>query len=158
MKKLTNPFIGTEGFHCYGCAPGNHHGLQMEFYEDGEFLVSEWNPKEFLQGYGNVLHGGIQTTLMDEIASWVVYVKAKTAGVTASLEVKFRKAAYVNRGKLKIRAKLTEIDKRFAYIDAEIFDNEGDKCSEAQLRYYVFPEKTAREKLNYPGYEAFYDE
>jgi len=158
MKKLSNPFIGGDGYQCFGCAPDNHHGLQMEFYEDGEYVVSDWEPKDFLQGYGNVLHGGIQTTLMDEIASWVVYVKAKTGGMTANLEVKFKRAAYVNKGKLKIRAKLTEMDKRFAYIDAEVLDNDNNVCSEARLRYYVFPENKAKEKLHYPGHEAFYGE
>ena len=156
MKKLRNPFREFENYQCFGCSPENPNGLQMEFYEDGEFLVSEWEPKTHLQGYGNVLHGGIQTTLLDEIASWVVYVKARTGGVTANLEVKFKKAAYVNKGKLKVRAKLTKTDKRFAYIFSELLDEEGDVCSQAELRYYLFPEKTAREKLFYPGHEAFY--
>lgn len=158
MEKLRNPFVGGKGYQCFGCDPYNHYGLQMEFYEDGEYLFSDWEPKDFLQGYGDVLHGGIQTTLMDEIASWVVYVKAKTGGMTANLDVKFKRPAYVNNGKLRIRAKLTDMDKRFAYIDAEVLDNEGSICSEARLRYYVFPEKTAKEKLHYPGHEAFYEE
>ncbi len=157
MKKLKNPFVSIDDFQCFGCAPDNHHGLRMEFYEDGEYLVSEWNPKSFLQGYGNVLHGGIQTTLMDEIASWVVYVKVKTGGVTANLDVKFKKTVYVNKGVLTIRAKLKSVDKRFAHIFAEVLDNEGNVCSESNLRYFVFPEKVAREKLYYPGHEAFYE-
>jgi uncharacterized protein (TIGR00369 family) len=157
MRKLKNPFASKEGYNCFGCSRDNHHGLQMEFYEDGDYLVSEWEPKSFLQGYGNVLHGGIQTTLMDEIASWVVYVKAKTGGVTANLEVKFKKAVYVDKGPLTIRAKLNTLEKRFAYIYAELLDNEGNVCAEANLRYFVFPEKVAREKLFYPGSEAFYE-
>ena len=156
MRKLTNPFISKTDYQCFGCAPNNNNGLQMEFYEDGEYLISEWEPKTFLQGYGNVLHGGIQSTILDEIASWVVYVKAKTGGVTANLEVKYKKSAYVNKGPLKARAKLTDVDKRFAYISAELLDHEGKICSEAKLRYYIFPEETARKKLDYPGHEAFY--
>ena len=158
MKKLRNPFAELEGYNCFGCNPENHHGLQMEFYEDGEYIVSEWEPKRFLSGYGNVLHGGIQATLMDEIASWVVYVKARTGGVTATLEVKFKKTVYTDKGKLKVRAKLQGTDKRFAYILAEILDHEGKVCSKSELKYFIFSEKTAREKLHYPGHMAFYEE
>ena len=157
MKKLRNPFAEQEGYHCFGCDPRNQNGLQMEFYEDGEYLISEWEPRTYLQGYGNILHGGIQTTLMDEIASWIVYVKVKTGGVTASLDVKFKKSIYVNKGNLKVRGKLIKTDKRFAYIFAELLDHEEKVCSEANLKYFIFPEKVAREKLFYPGNEAFYE-
>jgi acyl-coenzyme A thioesterase PaaI-like protein len=47
----------------------------MTFFDDGEGIVSNWGPKEGYQGYDKVLHGGIQATLIDEIASWVVYVR-----------------------------------------------------------------------------------
>ncbi|MFP4019579.1 MAG: hotdog fold domain-containing protein, partial [Bacteroidales bacterium] len=88
---------------------------------------------------------------------WVVYVKAKTGGVTASLDVKFKKAVYVNQGEIKIRARLAYTEKKFAYIYAELIDSKGDICSEANLKYYIFPEQVARKKLFYPGYEAFYE-
>ncbi|MFO8235163.1 MAG: PaaI family thioesterase [Bacteroidales bacterium] len=157
MKKLKNPFIELEDFNCFGCAPGNRHGLKLEFYEDGEYLITEWEPDVSFQGYGNILHGGIQTTLMDELASWVVYVKVKTGGVTASLDVKFKKSVFVNKGKVKVRAKLVSTDRKFAYIHAELMDNEDKICSEGNLKYFIFPEKVAREKLYYPGYQAFFE-
>ena len=156
MKKLRNPFRQFDDYQCFGCDPQNHQGLQMEFYEDGEDLVSEWQPRPFLQGYGNVLHGGIQTTLLDELASWIVYVKARTGGVTANIEVKFRKAVYVNQGKLTVRGRLKEISKRFAVIEAELYDSQGRMTTSANIRYFIYPEDVAREKLFYPGHEAFY--
>lgn len=158
MRKLKNPFIKADDFYCFGCSPENEHGLKLEIYEDGDYLLSEWEPESYLQGYKNVLHGGIQSTLLDEIASWIVYVKAKTGGVTASMEVKFKKTVYVNKGKLKIRGKLKDTDKRFAYIFAELLDQDGNVCAEGNLKYFIFPENIAREKLDYPGVEAFYDD
>ena len=158
MKKLKNPFLEKEGYKCFGCAPSNKQGLQMEFWEDGDYIISKWQPKDYLQGYGNVLHGGIQTTVLDEISSWVVYVKAQTGGVTANLEMKFRKTAYVHKGPLTARAKMTDTDKRFAYIFAELLDQEGNVCSEGHFRYYIFPQDVARDKFYYPGHDAFYGE
>ena len=156
MKKLINPFKQFEGYQCFACDPDNQHGLQMEFYEDGDYLVSEWEPKPHLQGYFNVLHGGIQTTLLDEIASWIVYVKAKTGGVTANIDIKFKKPVYVNKGKLTIRGKLKNLDKKFAFIQGELLDHEGNLCAQADIKYYIFPKDVAREKYYYPGDQAFY--
>lgn len=158
MKKLRNPFQQYDSYQCFGCDPENHHGLQMEFYEDGMDLLSIWEPKAFLQGYGNVLHGGIQSTLLDELASWIVYVKARTGGVTAHMDVKFRKPVYVNQGKLTVRGRLKEVNKRFAMISAEIYDSKGEITTVADIRYFVYPEEVAREKFFYPGHEAFYED
>ena len=43
MKKIINPWKGLEGYNCFGCASNNEAGLKMEFYEDGDEVVSIWN-------------------------------------------------------------------------------------------------------------------
>lgn len=69
-RKLLNPFAQSDSdFHCFGCSPSNESGLQLQFFEDGDFLTATWEPKSLLQGYKNVLHGGIQATLLDEISN-----------------------------------------------------------------------------------------
>ncbi len=39
MRKIRNPWLGKEGYDCFGCSPDNPIGLKMEFYEDGEDIV-----------------------------------------------------------------------------------------------------------------------
>ena len=67
--KIINPWEGMEGYFCFGCAPNNESGLKMEFYEDGDEIVSKWVPEARFQGWLNTLHGGIQATLLDEICA-----------------------------------------------------------------------------------------
>ena len=45
MEKIINPWEGMEGYFCFGCAPNNESGLKMEFYEDGDEIVSKWVPE-----------------------------------------------------------------------------------------------------------------
>ena len=78
MKRIFNPWEGMEGYHCYGCDPHSPQGLRMEFYEDGDDIVSVWKPRPEFQGWVDTLHGGIQATLADEISSWVVFRKFQT--------------------------------------------------------------------------------
>ena len=90
-RKIINPFAGRSGYNCFGCSPDNKLGLQLSFLNEGEYIVARWLPQPQFQGYHNLLHGGIQATLLDEIASWYVYARLHTAGVTSRLAVRYRK-------------------------------------------------------------------
>ncbi len=155
MKKINNPFLDRPGYRCFGCSPANAIGLHMHFYEEGDMVVSEWEPRPEFQGYDNVLHGGIQATLMDEIASWTIYVKASTGGVTRRLETKYRHPVFTDRGSLTLKARVTSSARRIVTVAVQLFDHEGKLCSEGEVDYFTFPEDMARDKLNYPGRDAF---
>jgi acyl-coenzyme A thioesterase PaaI-like protein len=159
MRKIKNIHLkdDPEVYQCFGCSPYNEFGLQLEFWEDGDELVSFWNPRPILQSYPKVLHGGIQSTLLDEIAGWVVYVKCGTVGLTAEMKVRFKKPLMIDEGEITIRAKLLEQNKRFALIHAILMNTSGVVCAEAELRYFLLSESDAREKYNYPGIDAFFE-
>ena len=108
MRKIKNIHLNDdpEVYQCFGCSPYNEFGLHLEFWEDADEVVSFWNPSPILQSYPKVLHGGIQSTLLDEIAGWVVYVKCGTVGVTAEMKVRFKKPLMIDQGEITIRAKL----------------------------------------------------
>ena len=57
MRLIKNPWIGKEGYNCFGCCPTNPIGLQMRFYEDGEDIVSIWHPNLRYQSWINTIHG-----------------------------------------------------------------------------------------------------
>ena len=157
MRKILNPFTKDANYNCFGCSPTNKNGLKLEFYEDGDYVISSWKPVEYLQGYNNVLHGGIQTTLLDEIASWTVNVKAKTAGVTSNINIRFKKTVFINKGAIKLKCRIIEIKRNIAILEAELFDSEGVLCAKAEIQYYLFKLEIAKTKMLYPGYENFFE-
>ena len=79
MKKIINPWCNHEGYNCFGCSPDNPIGLHMEFYEDGDYIVSTWHPEHNYQGWVDTMHGGILSTLIDEVCGWVVTRKLRAA-------------------------------------------------------------------------------
>ncbi len=125
----------------------------MEFFEDGDEVVSFWDVQDNFQGWVNVLHGGIQSTLMDEIASWVVLAKCKTSGVTARMEVDYKKPVYTTKGQVTIRARLRETIKRIAHIEVKLIDGEGAVCTEGVLQYFIYPQAVAKRKFHYSDLE-----
>jgi uncharacterized protein (TIGR00369 family) len=130
----------------------------MDFFEDGEYVCANWTPKTHFEGYPNILHGGIQSTLLDEIAAWAVYIKGRTSGVTSRMNVKYHKPVAVKGNTLLLRAKITETRRRFATIKAELINSDGEVCSEAELVYYMFPKDVAETQYSYPDYSKFFDE
>ena len=97
MRLIKNPWIGAEGYHCFGCCPDNPFGLQMQFYEEGDDVVCLWHPSSRYQSWDNTLHGGVQSVLLDEICGWVVFHKLQASGVTAKMETRFRKPVLIRQ-------------------------------------------------------------
>ena len=108
MEKIINPWEGMEGYFCFGCAPNNESGLKMEFYEDGDEIVSKWVPEARFQGWLNTLHGGIQATLLDEICAWVIARKLQTAGVTSRMETQYLKPIHTTDSHLTLKGRIKE--------------------------------------------------
>ncbi|MFO8055012.1 MAG: PaaI family thioesterase [Bacteroidales bacterium] len=158
MKKLHNPYAEYADYSCFGCAPDNPAGLQLQFFEDGDYIMTQWDPEQHLEGFFNVLHGGIQATLLDEAASWVVFVKAGTAGLTSKMNVRYKQAVKIDEGTITVRARLMEMKRNVAVIYAEILDAEEKICAYAHVEYFTFSPEKAKEKLYYPGLKKFLGE
>jgi uncharacterized protein (TIGR00369 family) len=157
-RKILNPYTKIDGYYCFGCAPHNDQGLQLEFYEEDDYLISEWEPKGFLQGYFNILHGGIQATLIDEIGNWLVMIKLKTGSVTSELKVRYLKPVRIDKkGNIKLVAKLTKTEKNLAEVHVDLYDTDGIKCAEGDPVFFVYPQQIAKRKLYFPDYEDFFE-
>lgn len=129
MKKIINPWEGLDGYMCFGCAPNNPLGLHMEFFEDGDDIVAFWKPQGTYQGWLRTLHGGIQTTLMDELAGWVVLRKLQTSGVTSRLDAKFMKSISTDEPQLTIRGRMTDRKRNAIFIETEIYNSANELCT-----------------------------
>lgn len=154
MKKIINPWGAVEGYRCFGCAPSNEHGLKMEFYEDGDDVVSFWTPRQEFQGWLNTLHGGIQAVLLDEICAWVVTRKLQTTGVTSKMETRYRKPVMISEGTVQIRAHLKEMKRNIALIEAKLYDSSGSLCTEALCTYFTYPSNVVKDEMFFLGCEV----
>lgn len=153
--KIRNPFHKLEGYNCFGCSPENELGLRMNFKIDGEKVICDWEPEPHLQGWVGVLHGGIQATLMDEIASWYIFVKLQTAGVTSKMEVRLLRPVKMDMAPFRLVAGLHEMKRNIAILKIELFMSDGTLGAESLMHYYTYPQEVAREKLYYPGISEF---
>jgi uncharacterized protein (TIGR00369 family) len=151
MKKIINPWKDVEGYLCFACSPNNPSGLHMEFYEEGDDIVSLWKPTTYQQGWLNTLHGGIQCTLMDELAAWVILKKLQTTGVTSKIETKFIKPISTGESLLTIRGRIKEQRRNVVFVDTGIYNSTGELCSHAEIVYFIVSPECARESFFFNG-------
>jgi uncharacterized protein (TIGR00369 family) len=154
-EPVRNPFAGHPDYNCFACCPDNVNGLHMEFTLEEDRLLCRWEPKPWLEGYTNVLHGGVQSTLMDEAASWFIFTVLGTAGVTAGLSVRFLRPVPTNAGAITLEATIQERREKRAVIQVELFDPAGELCSSGECEYVIYPPQIAERRLRYPGRDAF---
>lgn len=74
---------------CFGCGPHNPVGMRLHFERDGDAVVTRFVPPKGWEGPPGVFHGGLQSTLADEVAGWALVGLLGRMGFTTSLNMRF---------------------------------------------------------------------
>ncbi len=83
--------------HCWVCAPGNEHGLAVEFNEDDTGAVEGTFPcDEGFTGYPGFLHGGMISVLLDGAMTNCLMARG-IPGVTADLQIRFLRPVLIGK-------------------------------------------------------------
>src|SRR5690606_29033584 len=92
---------------CFACGALNPAGLQLVFVRDGDVLFTRFTPSQFHQGWRDVLHGGVQATVFDDLMSNCMFRIHRRQVVTAELSTRYRSPVPLDR-ELEFRAWLTD--------------------------------------------------
>ena len=91
-----------------------------------------------------MVHGGVLTTIMDEIMSWAVIYLLKRVPMTKSITVDFLKPVYVGRA-LQVQGTLLEkTGKHDVLMEGKIFNEADACCARATGTLAVFSPAVAR--------------
>ena len=117
--------------YCFACGPSNPYGLKLKIdvEPDGKSYV-EFVPKREYEGYPGMMHGGITSTILDEI---MVYA-CKSYGVdvvTAKIEVRFLKPIPIGK-KLTAHGKVVGKKGKAYLTEGEIRAEEGEVLATAK--------------------------
>jgi acyl-coenzyme A thioesterase PaaI-like protein len=127
---------------CFGCGRRNPIGLKLTFYEDGERVWAPWTPLREHQGYEGIVHGGLITTVLDEVMGWAIYVRRLWA-VTGSMTVRFRRPVPIGEP-LTARAWVASVSGRKVDVRAELSrDSDGLLLADATALFSRVPEEQA---------------
>lgn len=79
---------------CFVCGDENPDGLRIRFFQENNEAVAECVADEKFQGYKGIFHGGLISTLLDEIMAKAVLAEKRFA-MTVAINVRFKKAILV---------------------------------------------------------------
>jgi len=126
---------------CFVCGMQNPIGLKAFFYQDEEGrVVAHFIGKEEHQGYPGVMHGGIVTALLDEVIARVAIAQDLLWGVTAKLEVRFRRPVPLGQP-LTLVGEMTRLRSRTLEARGEIRLEDGTVAAEAEGVYIRLPQE-----------------
>ncbi|SDC70118.1 MULTISPECIES: PaaI family thioesterase [unclassified Candidatus Frackibacter] len=115
---------------CFACGPKNPIGLKLDFELKDDVVETKFTPQEVHQGFTGIMHGGLISTLLDEVMANVLYLQEIKA-VTAKMEVKFRKPIKIGR-ELTTTGWIERKKRRTIDTAAKIINQDGEKVAEAE--------------------------
>ncbi|MBI5739731.1 MAG: PaaI family thioesterase [Nitrospirae bacterium] len=115
--------------YCFACGPGNPAGLKLNFVFDGRTMRAEFVPRREHQGFLNIVHGGIISTLLDE-AMGKLSIETGTPAVTARLDVRLRKVLRPGQ-KIVVEAEIVKGSRKLMEAYAKIVTEEGEIIADA---------------------------
>lgn len=137
--------LKNKGKHkCFGCSPINDSGLKMEFFTDEKSVFSHITVPEHMCGWNNLVHGGIISTILDEIMGWTAIYRLRSFILTKSIHIEFLKPITVGQN-LKVEGKMIEIvSPREAQMEGLIYNKAKDLCARGTGTFAVFTLEAAK--------------
>ena len=129
---------------CFGCSPVNTSGLQMRFYTNETAVYSNVTVPDHLCGWNNLVHGGVLSTILDEIMSWSALYLLKRVPMTKSMTVDFIKPVYIGRDLSVHGTVLEKTNEREALIEGRIMNEKEVCCARATGIFAVFSPAVAK--------------
>ncbi len=134
----------SETHNCFGCSPINPSGLQMKFYANDLRVFSEVTVPQHLCGWNNLIHGGVLSTILDEIMSWSAIYLLKRITLTKSMTIDFLKPVYIDQI-LRAEGNVLEVrDKHEAVMEGRLLNSDGTICTRSTANFAIFSPAVAK--------------
>ena len=141
MDKNIESIPKLQGYHCFACGTANPIGLNLSFYKKGEYVCSNITLGKNYEGWENMAHGGIVSTLLDEIMSWAMIYFKRIFFVTRSMKIKYKNPVPLHR-LLTVKGTIIEGEKkRLCKAKGLICDEDKITLVKAEATFAILSDK-----------------
>ena len=121
---------------CFACGEDNPISLGLEFESiDENRIRTYFTPGPEHQGYGEIMHGGLVSTLLDEVMAKVIYFQGRV-GLTASMETRFKYPVPIGTN-LEVVGKIKAEKGNFVFTEAVLSGVEGKVYAHGEGKFKV---------------------
>ena len=144
MKKENLKEVVSRDAHCFGCSQKNPHGLKMRFYADDAALYSWLSVPTHLCGWDGIVHGGVLSTMLDEIMGWSAIYGLRRIVMTKTMTVDFFKPVYIG-DELRVEGRVIEqTSGREAILEGRIYKGDDILCAQTRGTFAIFTAKAIK--------------
>lgn len=118
---------------CFACGRDNPAGLHLAFTVTEEGSCCHFSLPGHFQGYENIIHGGLVSTVMDEAMAWAILAKVEKA-FTVKMEITFKKPLAPNVTYC-VNGCLDAVHGRRLTASARITNLDGEVLAQAQALF-----------------------
>ena len=123
---------------CFACGTLNTHGLQLELHAAADRCWTELTLDRRFAGWEDIAHGGIVTTILDEVMAWAL-IEHDHWGLTARMTVEFKRPVPIGR-RIRGEGWVVEARRRVITAAGRIVDEHGTVLATSDGLYVSAPE------------------
>jgi uncharacterized protein (TIGR00369 family) len=131
----------VEGYNCFACGTANPIGLNLHFYRNGETVCTDITLGKYHVGWQNMAHGGILSTMLDEVMSWTIIYFKRVFFVTRKMDLKYIKPVMIGVP-LTVKGRILEEGRHNTIrVAGEIFDDQGKILARSTGQFVILPKE-----------------
>jgi uncharacterized protein (TIGR00369 family) len=124
----------TDDGHCFACGRQNVSGLKLDFRTEDGKTFAEFVPQKVHQGFKDIVHGGIITTVLDEAMVKVV-LSTGIEALTVEIAVRFKSTLSVGETSV-VEAEIMRMGSRLIETTARMRKNDNTVVAEARAKLF----------------------
>jgi acyl-CoA thioesterase FadM len=131
-QEIPNYWVGN----CFGCSPTNPQSLQLQFWLTEEGCLTKCVIPESFCGIDGIVHGGIVTMLLEEIAQWTIVGRLGKIGITRQILVRYLKPVPTNVD-LIVAGRVVDQDERDVILQSNIHSEENVLLAQGESKWLL---------------------
>lgn len=131
--------------HCFACSPDHPTGLHLGFQIEGDEVVTRFTPTPAHEGAPSIMHGGLVTTIADEVGCWALIALRGKFGFTGTMTSRFPRPVRVGV-ELEGRARITKESTRITHVEVRL-SQQGADCFTSTMTFIILDQKGAEVML-----------
>jgi len=124
--------------YCFACGANNPIGLHLEFTYGEGMAEARFTAERVYQGYPGIMHGGLVSTLLDEVMAHAA-ISTHGIAVTGDLHVRMRGNGVPIGRPLHLVGRVTGRRGRLVLTEATLHDEEGTLLAQAEGKFMLVP-------------------
>jgi uncharacterized protein (TIGR00369 family) len=129
---------------CFACGKNNPEGLHMKFYADEKYVFSNVYLTETKKGWEQIVHGGIISTILDEIMAWTAIYFTKQFMLTKTININYLTPLTIDSHVKAVGWIEEQKGNKEIIMKGQLYNKDNKLCAESTGNFALFSKKLAK--------------